>query len=100
MGIKDKIAAIQAESDASRDTPLPDSVRGERRNPSVVHSLRLRPEDYEAITAIAHEANVPVGALIRGWVLSGLAQEHTTTLKAAIDRLIADADHIRRLTDA
>ena len=100
MNIKEQIAAVQDESEATRDVPLPEDVKGERRTASVVHSLRLRAEDYEAVSAIAQQANVPVGALIRGWVLSGLAQERNTTIKDAIDQLIADTNRLRRLTDA
>jgi len=35
--------------------------------------VRLPAEDFEAIERIAAQANVLVGALIRGWVLAGLA---------------------------
>ena len=37
--------------------------------------VRLPAEDFEAIERIAAQANVLVGALIRGWVLAGLAEE-------------------------
>ena len=95
MSIKEEIAAVQSESETRHE--MPDEVRGERRAPSAVHSLRLSQADSDVITRIAKEAGVPVGALIRGWVLEGLAREQSDTLRSAVDRLIADADRLRRL---
>ena len=69
------VQAVQEESEAMRDQPLPEGVKGERRGRSVVQSVRLPVEDFEDIERIAAQANVPVGALIRGWVLTGLAAE-------------------------
>jgi len=43
---------------------------------------------------------VPVSALIRGWVLQGLATEQGTSLRDGIERLAADADRLRRLATA
>jgi hypothetical protein len=39
-------------------------------------------------------------ALIRGWVLQGLASEQGMSLQDRIDRLAADADRLRRLAAA
>lgn len=96
MGIKDEIAAVQVESEAHRE--LPDDARGRRRTRSTVHSLRLSRDDSDAIAQLAHQLGVPVGALIRGWVLEGLAREQSETVRSAVERLIADADRLRRLT--
>jgi hypothetical protein len=94
------VEAAQAESVASRNQALPDDVHGERRGRSVVQSVRLPAEDLVEIERIATQANIPVGALIRGWVLAGLAAERGTSLRDAIEHLAEDAQRLRRLAAA
>lgn len=100
MDAKQEVERAQVESEATRDEPLPEQVKGERRGPSVVQSVRLPAEKFAAIEEIAQRAGVPVGALIRGWVLQGLAAEQGTSLREGIERLAADADRLRRLAAA
>lgn len=97
MGAKSVVATVQAESEATMGQPLPDDAHGQLRGRSVVQSVRLREDDFAEIQEIAAKHGVPVGALIRGWVLAGLADERGTTLAGAIDRLVGDADRLRRL---
>ena len=97
MDARSEVEIAQAESEATRDEPLPEAVRGERRGRSVVQSVRLPAEQFAEIEQIAAEAGVPVGALIRGWVLAGLAAERGTSLRDAIEHLAADAERLRRL---
>ena len=97
MDARREVEIAQAESEATRDEPLPEDVRGERRGRSVVQSVRLPAEQFAEIELIAAEAGVPVGALIRGWVLAGLAAERGTSLRDAIEHLAADAERLRRL---
>jgi hypothetical protein len=97
MDARREVEIAQAESEATRDDPLPEAVRGERRGPSVVQSVRLPAAQFAEIEQIAAEAGVPVGALIRGWVLAGLAAERGTSLRDAIEHLAADAERLRRL---
>ncbi len=91
------VEAAQAESEASRGQPLPEEVHGERRGRSVVQSVRLPAAEFAEIEQIAAQANVPVGALIRGWVLSGLAAERGTSLRDAIEHLAEEAQRLRRM---
>jgi hypothetical protein len=91
------VEAAQEESEAAFGEELPQEVRGERRGRSVVQSVRLPAEDFEEIERIAARAKVPVGALIRGWVLAGLAAERGTSLRDAIDHLAEEAQRLRRL---
>ena len=72
-------------------------ARAERRGRSVVQSVRLPAEDFAEIERIAAQAGVPVGALIRGWVLAGLAAERGTSLRDAIEHLAEEALRLRRL---
>jgi hypothetical protein len=97
MDAKQEVEQAQIESEASRDQSLPERVKGERRARSVVQSVRLPAEKFAAIEEIAERAGVPVSALIRGWVLQGLATEQGTSLRDGIERLAADADRLRRL---
>ncbi len=100
MDAKQEVERAQIESEATRDQPLPEQVKGERRGRSVVQSVRLPVEKFAAIEEIAERVGVPVGALIRGWVLQGLAAEQGTSLRDGIERLAADADRLRRLAAA
>ncbi len=97
MDAKQEVEQAQIESEATRDQPLPEHVQGERRGRSVVQSVRLPAEKFAAIEEIAERAGVPVSALIRGWILQGLATEQGTSLRDGIERLAADADRLRRL---
>lgn len=97
MSAKHDVEVVQAESEGSRDAALPDNVHGHRRGRSVVQSVRLPEAEFADIERLAAEHDIPVSALIRGWVLAGLADERGTSLRSAIDRLAGDADRLRRL---
>jgi hypothetical protein len=99
MDAKRAVKMAQAESEATRDEPVPEGVKGERRGRSVVQSVRLPADDFAEIERIATEAGVPVGALIRGWVLAGLAAERSISLRGAIEHLAAEAERLRRLAE-
>lgn len=100
MDAKQEVERAQAESETTRDEPLPDHVIGERRGRSVVQSVRLPAEAFAAIEELAACAGVPVSALIRGWVLQGLTNEQGMSLRDGIERLAADAERLRRLAAA
>lgn len=97
MDAKREVEQVQTETEATRDEPLPEHVKGERRARSVVQSVRLPADEFAAIEEIAASSGVPVSALIRGWVLQGLATERGTSLRDGIERLAAEADRLRRL---
>jgi hypothetical protein len=97
MDAQQAVEIAQAESEAFRDEPIPEDARGERRGRSVVQSVRLPADQFAEIEQLAAEAGVPVGALIRGWVLAGLAAEKSTSLRDAIEHLAAEAERLRRL---
>ncbi|MDQ3899950.1 MAG: hypothetical protein M3319_05695 [Actinomycetota bacterium] len=100
MDAKQEVEKARVESEATRDQPLPEHVKGARRGRSVVQSVRLPAEAFAAIEEVAERAGVPVSALIRGWVQQGLASEQGMSLRDRIDRLAADADRLRRLAAA
>src|SRR5699024_9212217 len=94
MNTKDEVESIQAESE---DTELPEQVRGSHKGRAVVQSVRLPEAEFAEIEQMAADLDVPVSALIRGWVLAGLAAERETSLRSAIDRLAGDAERLRRI---
>lgn len=99
MDAKHEVEQAQIESEATRDEPVPEQVKGERRGRSVVQSVRLPAHEFAAIEEIAARTEVPVSALIRGWVLQGLATERGTSLRDAIERLAVEAERLRRLAN-
>lgn len=94
----DRIKQVQDESETTREEPYPPGATGERpgRSRSVVQSVRLPADEFAAIEDLARTADVPVSALIRGWVLAALAEDRDTTLADAVERLAADVDRVRR----
>lgn len=100
--IEEQIKSAQDDAEATRDDPYPPRAAGERpgRSRSVVQSVRLPADEFAAIEEIARSADVPVSALIRGWVLAGLAEDRNASLADAVDRLAADVDRVRRLASS
>ena len=76
MDAKQAVEIAQAESEATRDQPIPEEVQGERRGRSVVQSVRLPAEQFAEIER--------------------LAAERSTSLRDAIDHLAAEAERLRR----
>ncbi len=68
-----------------------------RRGRSVVQLVRLPAEAFAEIERLAAAADVPVSALIRRWVSSGLTAEHSTSPRDAIERVAGEAERLRRL---
>ena len=86
-----------AVSEASRDQPLSERAVRRGQSRSVVYSVRLTPEQTEEIQRIAEEAGIPTSALVRDWVVAGLAAERgSATLESLVDALSRDVDKIRR----
>lgn len=98
MSVENDIAKLIEESEATRSEPIPEGAKGERRGRSVVQSVRLKEEDLAAIEEVAANAGVPVGALIRGWVLQGLARERQGSVQAILDSIAAEVEQLRRMS--
>ncbi len=94
---KHLIAAVAAEADTTRDEPMPADAVATKPNKSVTVATRLLPEDAEAVETLASRLGVPVSALVRGWVLAGLAAKNDESVAAALDRLSADVQRLREL---
>lgn len=85
------------QSEQTRDEPMPEGVVGRKRGPSTVYSIRLRPEKVEQIEAAARRLDIPASALVRGWVLAGLAEANEGSVTSTIDRLEAEVRKLRSL---
>ena len=68
---KQFVEQIAAEADATADQPMPAAATSTRPNKSVTVATRMSPEDLHAIHA--PELDVPISALVRGWVLARLS---------------------------
>lgn len=84
------IEQITAEADATAGQPMPAGATSMRPNKSVTVATRVSPEDLDAIEALASQLDVPVSALVRGWVLAGLNARKAEFLTTALDRIAAD----------
>lgn len=60
-------------------------------------ATRITPEHLEQIEQLAARLDVPVSALIRGWILAGLEARTVQTVDAAINRLADDLQRLREI---
>lgn len=94
---KELVEQIAAEADATADTPMPADVVWTRPNKSITVATRLAPEAVAEIDHLAGQLDVPVSALLRGWILAGLSGRKDDIVQAAIERLSADVQRLREL---
>jgi hypothetical protein len=93
----EKLLAEETEaSERTRDEPLSDRAARKRQTRSVVYSIRLTPEQTEEIQRLAASAGVPATALVRGWVLQGLAAEHEGSVEQTVEALSRGVARLRR----
>jgi hypothetical protein len=83
-------------SERTRDEPLSERAARKRQTRSVVYSIRLTPEQTQQIQRIAAAADVPATALVRGWVLQGLAAEREGSVEQTVEALSRDVARLRR----
>lgn len=84
------------QSERTRD--VAPSGRGVRksREASSVYSLRLPEAVIAQLNEVADKLDVPVSALIRGFILDGLAAREGGDLRSALDKLERDLSEVRR----
>ncbi|MHB1445100.1 MAG: hypothetical protein ACYCZV_05490 [Acidimicrobiales bacterium] len=91
--IEDEVEA----SESSRDRPISEGAVRKAEASSVVYSLRLTPAQTEQIHKLAEAAGIPPSALVRDWVMRGLAAEvEASSLDALVETLSRDVDQLRR----
>lgn len=91
------VEQIAAEAEATAEQPMPAGVAATRPNKSVTIATRITPEQLAEVEALAARLDVPVAALVRGWVLAGLSAHQGETVQTALERLTADVQRLREL---
>ncbi len=94
---KELVNQVANEADATREDPMPEDVIPVRPNKSVPVAVRLAPDDVAAIEALADQLDVPISALLRGWILDALTAKREESVSTALDRLTADIQRLREL---
>ncbi|MGH3979943.1 MAG: hypothetical protein ACRDRZ_13245 [Pseudonocardiaceae bacterium] len=91
------VEQVAVEAEATRDEPMPADAVPSRPNKSVPVAVRLAPDDVAAIEALADQLDVPISALLRGWILDALTAKREESVATALDRLTADIQRLREL---
>ena len=94
---KQFVEQIAAEADATAGQPMPAGTVWSKPNKTVTVATRVSPEHLAAIEALAAQLDVPVAALVRGWILAGLNARQDETVQSAIERLSSDVQRLREL---
>jgi len=94
--LEDLVEREAVASEATRGVPISDRAVRKGTTRSVVYSVRLTPEQTEAIQRIADDAGIPASGLVRGWVLHGLAAEREDlSPESLVEALARDLDRLR-----
>jgi hypothetical protein len=91
------VEQVAAEADATMNDPMPAGATLARPAKMVTVATRVSPEHVAQIENLAAQLDVPVSALVRGWILAGLNARKDETVQAAIERLSADVQRLREL---
>lgn len=85
------------QSERTREDAPPAGARGVRKNreASSVYSLRLPDDVIAQLAAVAEELDVPVSALVRGFIADGLEARAGSDLQSAFARLERDLIEVR-----
>lgn len=89
----EELRAYRDEAEAARDEPL--------RNPTqptqpTVLSIRLNPDEFDALTRYADELELPASTLVRSWILTHLQGDTLVSPAATVDRIARDVEQLRR----
>jgi hypothetical protein len=68
---------IAEELERTKDDPFPEGAMFTRpnRDRSRVYSIRLNPDEYDAVQRVAEAAHLPPSTLVRSWILQRLESE-------------------------
>lgn len=61
-----------------------------------VLSIWLNPEEFDALHRHAEQLEIPVSALVRGWILAQLRTDSDTSPLATVDRIAREVEQLRR----
>ncbi|MGH3769271.1 MAG: hypothetical protein ACRDTX_29680, partial [Pseudonocardiaceae bacterium] len=90
----DALREYREEAEASRDEPL----SGEATRPAraKVLSIRLNPDEFEALSRHAEQLDLPASTLVRSWILTQLRADSDTSPVATVDRIAREVEQLRR----
>ena len=94
---KQLVEQIAAEADSIRDAFMPADATLTKPHKTITVATRLTAADVAEIEAIADRLDVPVSALLRGWIVAGLAGCKEDSVTTALDRLSADVQRLREI---
>jgi len=94
---KQLVEQIAAEADASAGQSMPPGTVWSKPGKTVTVATRVSPEHLAAIEELASRLDVPMSALLRGWILAGLNAQKDESVQVAIERLSADVQRLREL---
>ncbi len=90
----DALRQARDEAEATRDDALsPDATRPARAK---VLSIRLNPDEFEALNRHAEQLELPASTLVRGWILTQLRADTDASPAATVDRIARDIEQLRR----
>ncbi|MGH3925988.1 MAG: hypothetical protein ACRDSN_03475 [Pseudonocardiaceae bacterium] len=89
----EKLRAYREEAEATRDEPLQNPTQPTRAK---VLSIRLNPDEFDALTRHADELELPASTLVRSWILTHLKGDTETSPAATVDRIARDVEQLRR----
>lgn len=96
-----RIREIADEAESAPELTL-DELRAARptqpnRAKSQMLSLRVPDETMRAIEKLAAERGLPISAMVRGWILQGLASDSDASVPDTVRRLAAEVDRLKEL---
>lgn len=91
---QDSLRRLREEGENTRDEPL--SAEAARPARAKMLSVRLNPEEFDALHRHAEQLEIPVSALVRGWILTQLRADSDTSPVATVDRIAREVEQLRR----
>jgi hypothetical protein len=91
---REALRSAREQAEATRDEPL----SGEATRPARAKmlSIRLNAEELDALHRRADELELPVSALVRGWILTQLGADGDGSPAATVDRIARQVEQLRR----
>ena len=90
---RDKLILAEiAQSELTRDEPMTEAPTRRR---AVPYSVRLAPDTVAEIDEVAARLGVPASALVRGFILDGLATTKRETVSSMINQLASQVQRLR-----
>lgn len=81
-------------AESTRDEPL--SANATRPARAKVLSIRLNPDEFEALNEHAERLELPASTLVRSWILTQLRADTDASPVATVDRIAREIERLRR----